>query len=441
MKQSKEMETSAVSKFISMENLLTSLFSESAGRIPYNDIRNLALTAYPYVVECKKGTIEYDHECLRNLVNQFTDNPVVQKDLWRIITMYCFENAIHKAITDHASELAKKDYNSLFNFCTFTVSQAAEKYDPSDGSFINYVFRSLENNIKAENRDALKGTNLGAGNSAHQAKRNAIIADDLAKQANTSAEDLAKLIYADDLAKVSPEKYAKALARKAKSVEKVRSSISSQVVSLNTPVGEDGDEFGSFIADTSDVCEEYQQQEQENTLLTKFIPIIADIYGDDCAYVALLRTGILWGFEKISFYKMENLYSQYLVTVKKLNQLAEEVPSYAEICAALKRAYAVSGKHGYVQYIKGLPEEYLFRNLIVEADKEAKIIADGDRKSSECFKPAGSLNYMFSKVFPIKGTNFSDRDKKNAARFRKELRDIGMDEIANRLFAMFSSAE
>jgi hypothetical protein len=48
---------------------------------------------------------------------------------------------------------------------------------------------------------------------------------------------------------------------------------------------------------------------------------------------------------------------------------------------------------------------------------------------------------MFSKIFPPKPTTLSDSDRRQAARFRKELRDKGMDEIANALFAMSKASQ
>ena len=65
-------------------------------------------------------------------------------------------------------------------------------------------------------------------------------------------------------------------------------------------------------------------------------------------------------------------------------------------------------------------------------------IERGERTVKECIGsecPAGSLNYMFTKIFPVKPGQLSDSDRKQAARFRKELRDRGMDEIANAMFA------
>ena len=167
----------------------------------------------------------------------------------------------------------------------------------------------------------------------------------------------------------------------------------------------------------------------------------ASIYGDDSAYVSFLRTGIARGYQNMSFYKMEGLYCAYLVTKKRLTSLAEEIPSYTELCDKLKHIYACYGRKGVENYVHGTPEEYLILNLLKEADKEALEICKDEQKSkSDCFKPAGSLNYMFTKIFPVKPGQLSDSDRKQAARFRKELRDRGMDEIANAMFAAMNQS-
>lgn len=431
---------SVVSKLISHGNVSSEIISAAKGKVPRDALNDLIDTAYQYILACKNKKIQYDYTESHQFVEAYVEDPEARKDIWAVMTMFCFENAIHRIMTKHLNQSQWQHADSVFNRGLITVYQAAKNYSPDVGTtFLSYVCTSLDNNIRNEVATNInKQSNLGGGSSTHHAKESAIISSNL----NMDSEELARMIYEKDLAEAlaeSQEKYEKMLQRRIRRVEKLKSNFSTPIISINMPIGEDGDEFGAMIADESDIAEEYYNKEQENIIATKFIPIIADIYGDDCAYVTLLRTGILWGYQKISFYKMEDMYSQYLVTKKRLTQLSDEIPNYKPLCDRLKHCYAVSGKPGYLAAIKNTPEEYLFRNLLIESDKEAKKLAEGDRKSSECFKLAGSLNYMFGKVFPVKsGVTFSDKDKRNAARFRKELRDIGMDEVANKLFTMFS---
>ena len=431
---------SIASKLISYGNVSLEIVKAANGKVPRDTLNDLIDTAYHYILGCKNKKVQYDYHESRQFIEAYVEDPEACKNIWAIMTMFCFENAIHKTMSQNLSTSQWQYADSVFNLGLNTVYQAAQNYSPLVGTtFLSYVCTSLSNNIKHEvAMNINKQNNLGGGTSQHHAKESAIISNNL----NMDSEELARMIYEKDLAEAlaeSPEKYDKMLQRRVRRVEKLKRNFSTPIISINMPIGEDGDEFGAMIADETDIAEEYYNKEQENIIATKFIPIIAEIYGDDSAYVTLLRTGILWGYQKISFYKMEDMYSQYLVTKKKLTQLSDEVPNYKQICDKLKHCYAVSGKAGYLAAIKNTPEEYLFRNLLVEADKEAKELAEGDRKSSECFKLAGSLNYMFGKVFPVKtGVTFSDKDKRNAARFRKELRDIGMDEVANKLFTMFA---
>jgi hypothetical protein len=295
--------------------------------------------------------------------------------------------------------------------CLATIILSARTYDPTDDTKFNtYAHRSMINEIRKKNREV-----------NHIKFPDKVVA--LSAYISSHMED-------DDT------EIAKHLRISTKNVKIIKKAIMSQnPASLDEKIGDDdATSLGDLVADEDNLVEQFCEDEIEDTIMTKFTPIIAEIYGEDFAYVALIRTGMLSGYKAVSFYKMEEAYCNYLCTKKKLNALKDSVPEYADICDKVRRTYAMYGSAAAYRIITGLPEEYLIHNVLDEAKADANNICNSKKKASDCFKPAGSLNYMFSKVFPTKPSSFTDADRRLSARFRRELRDIGLDRIADAMF-------
>ena len=401
---------------LTFNNVHGSIVERVAGKIPLSaaETKSFAEEAYAYALKCKKGT-PFDDEESKKLVEKYipASNQQLVKEVWATLTMYCFENAVFQIVNKYNTG----DPESATNNCFATLYDCAMQFKEGKNRFLTYATTAMINNVRRDNRSKL-------------AIR---IPDKLTKEAQYIAS------HPDESAESIASKFAVLTPQK---VDVIRNAIYSQtVISMDEKYegdsNGDGGTIASIIDSGEDMVEDFVERETENALLNDFLPIIASIYGEDSAYCSLLRTGVMAGYEGLSFYKMEDKYCVYLVTKKKLKNLGEELPDYAKLCTYAAYLYAVSGRQGVEAYVRGKPEEYLILNLLDEAEVEAEnIINSPNRSANDCFKPAGSLNYMFSKIFPPKPTEMSDSDKKQAARFRKELRDRGMDTIANALFAM-----
>ena len=397
-------------KLPNVESMVADVVYRMNEHFTRDKISQLSHEIYDYAIGCKHGA-SFDERASYKMVAKYCgDNETMAKELWAILAMLSFENAAFQIVNKFASS----DPESAMDTCYATLIDCARHYDPAKYRFNTYSWRSMVNNVRRDNRGEY---------SIH-------IPDKLARL----------FAYVSANMEMDNDIIAKKFGVKKRLVAKVKDAIVAQnVLSMDeTYEGDEGDgcTIGQMMEAPDNVVDEYCERESENNIKNNFLPIIAEIYGHDFAFVTLIRTGIFSDYEGESFYNMEELFSMYLITRKKLDNLAEELPHYKTICDALKYQYAVKGVDGVREAIKHLPEEYLFTNLLAEAELEAKnICASGNHKSSDCFKPAGSLNYMYSKIFPTRSSPMSDSDKRLAARFRKDLRDRGMDQIADALRA------
>lgn len=329
-------------------------------------------------------------------------------EVWSIIVMYALSNNVYHMMNRYGK--GPEDEEGL-NVCLATIVLCARKYNPTEhNKFSSYAFASMVNEIRRKNREEnhIKFPDKVVAHAAYISSHMEDDDGDISRHLRIST----------------------------KRVRTIKEAIASQSLSsLDEKIGDDeSTSLGDLIADDDNLAEQFCENETADAIMTKFTPIIAEIYGEDFAYVTLIRTGLLNGYEAASFYKMEELYCNYLCTKKKLNALGDSVPEYADICDKVRRTYAMYGPAAAYRIIVGLPEEYMLKNVLDEARADAKAICESKQRTSDCFKPAGSLNYMFSKVFPTKPSSFTDADRRLSARFRRELRDIGLDRIADAMF-------
>jgi hypothetical protein len=395
-------------KLSNVESSVLEVVHRMKCQMPMATSSQIAADIYDYAIGCKHGASFDERASYKMIAKYCGDNDEMAKELWAVLAMYSFENSAFQIVKKFAST----DPESAVNNCYATLIDCARHYDPDKCRFSTYAFNSMVNNVRRDNRSEW---------SIH-------IPDKLARQ----------FAFISDHMDMDNAEIAKKFGIKVRNVKTIKDAIVAQNV-LSMDEKYDGDDndgctIGMMMESKENVVDDYCERESESNIQNNFLPIIADIYGHDFAFVVLIRTGIFSDYEGESFYNMEEMFSMYLITRKKLTNLAEELPHYAKICEALKYQYAVKGVEGVREAIKHLPEEYLFRNLLAEAAVEAKeLCANSNRKSCDCFKPAGSLNYMYSKIFPTRNSPMSDADKRLSARFRKELRDRGMDQIANAL--------
>ena len=413
--------------FVTFHNVHSSIMEKADGIIPAADAKKLAEEAYAYAIMCKQGGTFNEMDTMAMVEKYLPPNTdeAVLKDIWAVVTMYCFENSIFQIVHKYSTG----DPESAINNCLATLFECARQFQLGKSKFLTYATTSMINNVRRDNRYryALKLPDQWIVETQY---------------IRTHPEETDEEIAA----------YFNLLGRKKRKITSehvriIRKAIQAQgVISMDERFegdsNGDGGTIASILASDEDIVADFVDREAENALRNDFLPTVAHNYGADSAYCVSLRAGVMCGYESMSFYKMEVPYCIYLVTKKKLKELGDAIPKYAELCTYCSYLYAVKGRRGVEEYVKGKPEEYLIENLLNEAVEEADVIVNSPNRSmNECFKPAGSLNYMFSKIFPPKPTTLSDSDRRQAARFRKELRDKGMDEIANALFAMSKASQ
>jgi hypothetical protein len=406
--------------FITKPNVFCSVYEKTKNKMSMEDIISLSNSIYDYAIECKNG-MPFNEQESRLIIERYTPpDHTLRKELWATMCVFCFENYDFKLVNKYNTG---NPYEAL-NECMGAAYHCGLLYDEDQNTRYNTYFTwAGKNEIQRTNRTA-------SSNGVETPGKWAYITAFIGSNPELSDEEVAEQLEI-------PIKRVKIC----RNAMRARCVVSMDEQFDGDNNSGDGSTLAAVLDSGEDVAAEFCERESEKSIMTEFLPIIAKIYGEDSAYVSLLRTGILWSYKRISFYKMEALYCIYLVTKKKLENLAEELPNYKDLCAHVKYLFATGGRNQVEEYIKGKPEEYLIHNLLDKAEKEAHNICSSENKSaSDCFKPAGSLNYMFTKIFPVKPGALSEQDKRQAARFRKELRDSGLDQVANALFTAMKNA-
>jgi DNA-directed RNA polymerase specialized sigma subunit len=359
---------------------------------------------YDFVSEAQK-TRRFNEEVAWEMISeQFEDAEIIQS-VWSLVAMFSMYSLAFK-MCHKRSQVNEASLNGSLGY----LANAARCYQPEKGKLSTFATYAIRN---------------GLANDACNEKSIVFPFHERALAYKVAA--LMEL-----MPDITPEEIAAILNKPLSKIETHFRAIRSQgVFSLDEPIGEDGGVLGDVIADTQDVAEEVANADLNSTIYKKFLPAVADIFGEDAAYLALLRTGMLNNFKPQSFYIIEKQFCRYLTVTKMLNELAETFPQYKSTCEALKHIYATQGEDAFKIAIRKLSDEYIFIQLFNNAKKEANKLIEA-KKPCECFKPAATLNYMWGKMFPakLKAKSLQDEERSKAWQLRQRLREIGLNQLA-----------
>lgn len=376
---------------------------------------DVAAKLFQYAHECKRGKKFNDTDSFE-LVSSIADDPVIAKELWAILTVYCFENLAYQLIGQHLQ--GKSSYEAvddMFISCCSTITICARSYSfESKNEFATYVHAALQNNLRHEQR-----MGLALPIPRHFRIEAAIMTEEMMSNPNVSVEDLAKK--------------ARTSIKTATALE--RALRNRDTIPFSAPVdgSPNGDSLGKFLESDENIERDYTDRELDRILETKLFPTIADIFGNESAYIVRVRTRSVWGEKKIGFRAMEPGFCRYLTAVKNLHVLSTQCPQFEELCTTVERIYATEGLSSIKAYLDSCSnaESEMIKALLEYSKTEADGIIENERETNDCFIGEFDIRKKFTKIFPTNGTKMNKRDLGKCRRFRHELRALGLEKLAN----------
>lgn len=375
------------------------------------DINAISAALFSYAKYCKSGGSFNDKDSYE-LIKQFTDDPVVAKELWAILTLFCFENLVYKLI----QEKKCTNVDDAFGTGCYTITACARSFAfDGETAFSTYVHTAIENNL---NRDKWNSWMIPVPD--HLRKTTAVIIKEMESGGTKSNEELAAEL--DTTIQVVGSLVDAVKNRVPLSLEaSTRQGEIDQMVS------------GNYIASDENVQNEFLETEAAFAIRTKLFPTIADIYDNETAYIARMRTSSVFGGKRIGFKEMVPEFCRYLATVNNLHIFVAQFPQYEPLCNTIESMYATSGLAAVNEYLDtcSSSEASMIRSLMSYSDNEALEMVKRERENDDCYEMAVDIRKRFAKVFPADGTKMSKKDLGRNRRFRRELRMMGLEQVAD----------
>lgn len=371
----------------------------------FNDFVN---EAYNYAVECKNNKHYDEHICV-NMIKKYMDaSPKALTEVWGIVSMYCFENLVHKCINTCITWDC--DMEEVKGIGMMTIVKAARKYDWSK-KFITYATTCVCNNLRRFNRES---------HPIH-------VPDKLAKDIAIIAEVLDEFefdISTEEIKQILKERNAKIKYKKVEELE----TVCRIERSLNSPV--DHGELKNMFDPEDNPAYIVMEQESVENIAKMFPAITAEIYGYDSAYITHMKTNGL------STYKMVVPFVKFKVVSQYLDDVAKENGEFLSLVDKIKLDICTYGLDGAIAQQSNYMASSYLSSAINKANAMTEEIERGERTVEECIGEKcdhSKLNYMLSKIFPVGKRIWSDTEKANSKLYRKALRKIGLDAVANEI--------
>ena len=371
------------------------------------DVKHLSKKFFEIARKCAQNSCEFNEITTFNMIFEVVEDRDLALEVWSILVMYAFEGMCWKLLRKHDVV----DNEDMFIMCLSTVVQCAHMYDIDSGIKLStYLYTSIENNIRAEKREeAFFRVPHAYG------REIAIITDLYMKDQNVTVEDIRE---------------------KTGLSKKVATSILNAVrthnaLSLETG-GEDQDPILNSVSTNENIPMEYIQAEDDAVVEQEFLPIVADVFGNDIAFITMMRAGPVWGHAKRKFEDMEDDFCRYLSFSNNLKIFASKSPTYKAVCEKIDLIYATRGKQAMMDYVasRSGSEQMLINKILAMSEKEADS-AIKERVSSECFKQVHTIRFLFSRAFPYKGITLTGADRMRIRHFKHQLRMKGLGKVAD----------
>lgn len=371
----------------------------------FNDFVN---DAYHYAVECKNNKHYDEHICV-NMIKKYIDaSPKALTEVWGIVSMYCFENLVHKCINECITWDCEME--EVKGIGMMTIVKAARTYDWSK-KFITYATTCVCNNLRRFNRES---------HPIH-------VPDKLAKDIAIIAEVLDEFefdISTEEIKQILKERNAKIKYKKVEQLE----TVCRIERSLNSPV--DHGELKNMFDPEDNPAYIVMEQESVENIVKMFPAITAEIYGYDSAYITHMKTNGL------STYKMVMPFVKFKVVSQYLDDVAKENGEFLPFVDKIKLDICTYGLDGAIAQQSNYMASSYLSSAINKANAMTEEIERGERTVEECIGKKydhSKLNYMLSKIFPTGKRIWSDTEKADSKLYRKALRKIGLDAVANEI--------
>ena len=388
--------------------------------------------AYAYAVECnnsrnftEKASVMLIKKYMKVSLDAFID-------VWSIIAMYCFENLANKLVNTVA--VVEDDKEEMKCIALSTIIDAARLYNfdneyrrmyelsveemtvnlaPKASKLITYAAVSIHNNLKRFNRES---------HPIH-------VPDKLAQQVAVIAEVLEEHDYDISTKEIEILLQEKEVEASHKTVQALE-TVCRIERSLNSPV--DHGELNKVADPDGNPADIVTANETADAIITGFPKVTAEVYGYESAYVAQMRVA------GMSFYKMEVPFRRFRMINQYLDDIASENNEILPMINDIKLSVCTYGEKGALSMVTSPMASQFLSSAINHANALSEEIERGERTVKECIGsdcPAGSLNYMFCKMFPKKKGEMSTANIAKSKEYRRALKDAGLEFLATAIAA------
>ena len=420
-------------KYLTKNNMRESLREVmNKNEITVEAFEDFVNEAYAYAVECNSSKGFTEKASVMLLKKYMKVNLDAFIEVWSILAMYCFENLANKLV--NAVAVIEDDKEEMKCIALSTIIDAARLYNfdneyrrmyelsveemtvnlaPKASKLITYAAVSIHNNLKRFNRES---------HPIH-------VPDKLAQQVAVIAEILEEHDYDISTKEIEILLQEKEVEASHKTVQALE-TVCRIERSLNSPVTHG--ELKNVPDPDGTPADIITANETANAIVTEFPKVTAEVYGYESAYVAQMRVA------GMSFYKMEVPFRRFRMINQYLDDVAAENNEILPMINDIKLSICTYGEKGALSMVTSPMASQYLSSAINHANALNEEIERGERTVKECIGsecPAGSLNYMFTKMFHKKKGEMSASNIAKSKEYRKALKDAGLEFLATAIAA------
>lgn len=412
------------------------------------NIEEFTTDVYNYAVKCKTEKCFTEKDSIMLIKKHTTVSREIIIDFWSVIVMYCLENLANKLVNYISNDVSTSE--EMKTIAMYTLYDAAKHYDfnneyrrhyeasieeftlalaPQACKFMTYATGSLVNNLRRFNRQQLP-----IHSPDKKAKLVAFISMILDKEkGNVTPKQMAELVCqnAEELKISAPKKND---LKKQKNFELFIWNLM-DVCNTNAAwkLGID-DEFELHLIKDNEYNPENLviEEESRNAVNIALPRITAEVYGYESAYITQMKAA------NMSFYKMETPFRRFRMINQYLDSAASENNELLPLLDNIKLSICTYGEKGALSMVTSPMASQYLSAAINHANALMEEIKRGERTVKECIGsdcPAGSLNYMFSKIFPKKKGDMAVSNLAKSKEYRRALKNAGLDFLADAIAA------
>ena len=388
--------------------------------------------AYAYAVESNSGKSFTEKASVMLIKKYMKADLNAFIDVWSVIAMYSFERLASKLVNNIA--VIDEDKEEMKCIAMTTVLEAARLYDfdneyrrmyelsieemtanlaPKASKLITYAAVSISNNLRRFNRES---------HPIH-------VPDKLAQQVAVIAEVLEEHDYDISTKEIEILLQEKEVETSHKTVHALE-TVCRIEKSLRTPVDEE--EVNEVVDPDGNPADIVAENETINAITVELPKVTAEVYGYESAYIAQMRIA------GMSFYKMEVPFRRFRMINQYLDNAASQNNELLTLLDDIKLSICTYGEKGALSMVTSPIASQYLSSAINHTNALNEEIERGERTVKECMGsecPAGSLNYMFTKMFPKKKGGMAASNIAKSKEYRQALKNVGLDFLADAIAA------